>query len=275
MLILVSGFEMGDMTQDALEALDRAESIILHTGRCALGEYLKAAGREFTTLDELYERADSFDEHIRLCLDCLENAQENSVFCVLDTSDKTAAAYLRLHPDTHVVGGGIYAGLELRAGETLMRISAQDIAYADIPAFTGVLAAEIDNRLLAGEVKLRLSEVFGDGAQAFVRLPEGRIISLPLENLDRLKSYDHRCACLVNPPADAEDAEFYDFESLKRLFLRKKHTECVPEAEETVAKHMISMVEYICAGEAHGEYTLSDITRLAAQIIKEGDTSYE
>ena len=248
MLILISGFDMGHLTHEAFEALSVSGRIILHTEHCALGEYLKAEGRAYESLDAFYERAESFDEHIAACLDYLKSAQSDSVFCVMDASDKTAAAYLRAHPDTRVVGGSAYAGLELRAAETLTRISAQDIVGAYFTSRTSVLVTEIDNRLLAGEVKLKLSAFYGDDAQVFVRLPEGTIIGIKLENLDRLKSYDHRCACMANPCEDEENAQFYDFESLKRLFLQKKHTEYTLSDEETVAKHAVSMIEYICAG---------------------------
>ncbi|MBQ4227673.1 MAG: hypothetical protein II697_05660, partial [Clostridia bacterium] len=56
-----------------------------------------------------------------------------------------------------------------------------------------------DTRLLASDLKLRLGEVYGWETKVFWRFEGGQVALLPLEDIDRLKSYDHRCACLVNP----------------------------------------------------------------------------
>ena len=37
------------------------------------------------------------------------------------------------------------------------------------------------------------TDAYGDGAETFFMDLDGRVIELPLENLDRLKNYDHRC----------------------------------------------------------------------------------
>ena len=268
MKIIITGFSAQQMTLEAEETLSKAERIVFHTARCGCAERLERDGVPFESLDGIYEQTEDFDEHIAQALELLEaDSGENTVFCVMDTRDETAKAYLAKHPRTRVLGGGVNAALELLAGPALCSVSAQSLAEAAVSPRNSLLVDEIDNRILAGEVKLRLEEIYGDEAAIWVRMPQGDVISLPLENLDRLKSYDHRCACLVNPRGSVTELASYDFESLLRLSA-ETGAEAGSAEGEALAEEIARCAVKLNGLTAYGDYTAGEVFAMAADAIK-------
>jgi uncharacterized protein YabN with tetrapyrrole methylase and pyrophosphatase domain len=263
--ILISGFRIGELTSEAIDTLNKSGNIILHTERCELAEWLSQNGKAFASMDKLYDRAEDFDSHVRLVLDELEK-QETGVFCVMSAWDEAAKAYVRRHPKAKVVGSGSFAPLEIRAQNRLTCLCAQDVGDARLPALSGVIVTEIDSRELAGEVKLALLDAYGDGSETFFMDPDGQVIALSLENLDRLKNYDHRCACLVNPPSKVYR---HDLESLEKLAQTQNFNEEMPATEiMPLAKFMADVVKYIFVCRRHGYDPEWELFDCAAQLLK-------
>ena len=260
--IIVSGYEKDELTFKAACALKQAESVLLHTEKCGFSEWLKEENIPYTSFDDLYEKALSFDEHMRMVLEEME--EREGVFCVLTASDRAAREYLITHPRTQVIGAGESA-LEMRAINRMLKTSASDIANISLQPLSSCIVTEIDTRLLAGEVKLMLQSVYGDEAEAFVRMPEGQIISIALSALDRLKQYDHRTACLVNPPVNAAS---YDLESLMMLAETKKPVAPKEDPDE-LASALCDVVQSVCAAERHGLYTMEEVCESAAKLLNE------
>ncbi|MCR4620505.1 MAG: hypothetical protein K5663_00235 [Clostridiales bacterium] len=264
--ILISGFRSSELTAGAAQALENCENIILHTARCPLAAWLQEKGKAFRSLDRLYDEAEDFDTHIKLVLGELEK-HVLGLFCVMSVWDEAARAYARRHPAVKVLGGGSFAPLEVRSAGRICSSSAQDIRGAALPALSSVLVSEIDSREIAGEVKLALLDAYGDEAEVFFMDPEGQVIHLACENLDRLKHYDHRCACLVNPPAEPFR---HDMESLEKL----AENMCGPGEEMPcentlpLAKSLADVIKYYLACRRHGYDPAWDIFDRAAEIIK-------
>ena len=257
--IVVTGFMAEDITAGGLSAMESANAVMFHTEKCEAAGIARERGIAFVSLDDLYEITADFDEHIRLGLERL--ASFDGVFCVMDTSDELAKALLRERPETPVIGG-VYDGLLLRAQGGCRMISAMDCAEAPISSSQAMLVTELDNRILAGEVKVKLCEAYGDEAEIFFRKEDGRIIPLKAEKLDRLAAYDHRCACLINPQGE----NCTDFEMLK-----KRACGCEPpedETEDSAAKKMAQAAVFIARGEAAFEFTAADIFAMAAEEIR-------
>ncbi|MBR6498550.1 MAG: hypothetical protein IKT23_02540 [Clostridia bacterium] len=263
--ILISGFRNGELTVDALETLDKSDNVILHTERCELARLLAQKGKAFSSLDRLYEEAEDFDSHIRLVLEELEK-HECGVFCVMSAWDEAAREYARRHPKVRVTGGGSFSPLMLRARGKVTCLSAQDIGGAALPALSGVIVTEIDSRELAGEVKIALLDAYGDRAETYFMDPGGQVLSLSAENLDRLKVYDHRCACLVNPPAEPY---MHDIESLEKLAEKALPNKEMPAKELLpLAKSMADVVKYIIVCRRHGYDPSWELFDAAAEILK-------
>lgn len=263
MEILVTGFERDELSLAVCDKLRSACAIILHTGRCGAAEWAKENHLPFETLDDLYDGTADYDEHIRKALERLNGFE--GAFCVMDDSDELAKALLKRDPGIHVFGNA-FSGLLLRADGACLRLSAIACEHTPISPLNASMITEIDNRILAGEVKLRLIDLYGEDARLWFRDPEGNIMAIRIENLDRMKQYDHHCACLVEPgPAP----ECTDFESLKRkadgLF---SETE---EDDESIAVKLAQAAAYIAEGEAEMSFTQADLFRLADKIIDEGE----
>ena len=268
-IVLFTGFEKGDLTLDAVYALSSAGKVILHTGRCACAEYLTEQGIAFDTLDELYETSEDFDEHTeqamkRLTAAAKEAGEKNVVFCAFDSNDETARAVIAKYPSCRVIGGSPLKELESRMKGSCLTVSAVSLQDACVSPLNGILVREIDSAVLAGEVKLVLTAVYGDEADAYLRLPGGKVKKIALYELDMQKQYDHRCACLVN----AGEGANADFETVLRAQKTAFMGGEAPE-EDAVVRAAADLAKDIIAGECCGAFTVQDIMNEAKQLIED------
>ncbi len=267
--VLFTGFDKGELTLDAVSALENAGRIILHTNRCGCAEYLTEKGMPFETLDELYEICEDFDEHNekalkRISAAAKEAGDKGTVFCAFDTNDETARAVISAHPSCRVIGGSPLAGLESRVKGSCLSVSAVSLSEACVSPINGILVREIDSAVLAGEVKLTLTAVYGDEAEAFIRLPGGKVKKIALYELDMQKEYDHRCACLVN----ACEGGNADFETVLRAQRNAFPGGEAPD-EDAVVRACADTVKQIVAGECCGAFTVQDIMNEAKELIED------
>ena len=264
--IVISGFGEEDLSLGAQAQLLQGENIILHTENCYLSGWLKAKGIAYTSLDALYEEASDFDAHVEKALEKLKEA-EKCVYCVMDTSDEAARALVQRAPETRVYGGSAYAGLEIRSRGKCCFLSAMDALTACLSPLDSALIKELDSRLLAGEVKLKLEDVYGEDASVFFRMPQGDIVPLTLDKLDRLKHYDHRCGCLINPQGTPASP---DYECLKLISASKEVKDACLD-EETLAQKLACVVQSTLAAEKKALFSQRDVFERAADILSEGE----
>ena len=240
------GTRRGEITLEAAEAFRRAEKVILHTGRCGCAEWLRENGIAFTALDDLYETSEDFDEQARLSAEAVTAFSGADVcYGVLDLADESVKRILRSGAKVRVLGGGDAEALLARAEGPVHMLCAMDLDGAILHGSQNTLVREIDSRTLAGEVKIRLMEHYPEEETIFVQKPDGEIAVCPLTDLDRLREYDHRAACLVPAVSDLTRLERCDFEDLRRLtaLLRDPERGCPWDAEQTHVSFKRSCVE--------------------------------
>ena len=87
--IIGTGLNAGQLTLDAVEALQSGARVLLHTGRCACAAWLGERGIAFETLDELYESCEDFDEHALAAAQAVIAAAEGGpvLYGVFDVRD--------------------------------------------------------------------------------------------------------------------------------------------------------------------------------------------
>lgn len=205
--------DAGQLTFAAYDAMTGAQKLVLRTQKHGVAAMLKARGIAFDTLDALYEQCEDFDE---LCACAarrlIELAEQTPSLCyaVSDpASDATVRALRAMLPQTlslRVVGGlsladcaaaaAICWGVNTENLRTLTALSLEDFRpEADSPQ----VITEIDNRCLAGDVKLWLGDLFDDETTVYflenASCAQARPIALC--ELDRQPHYDHRTAVLV------------------------------------------------------------------------------
>ncbi len=213
-----------DVTLGALRAMKAGDRLILRTEKCGAAALLRREGIPFDTLDDLYEEAEDFDElHTLGARRILEAAEKEKVcFAVFDPARDGTVRLIRDRVDRVIPGvsvGAAAADAALPAGEVRF-FAASDL---DTVSSQGTLClTEIDSRLLAGECKMKLAEIYAMDtpvwffAQDEKHLPRPEVIAL--EDLDRQKDceYGHLCAAVI-PEKPVTDKKRHDFEDLKRV----------------------------------------------------------
>lgn len=236
--ILGIGWQEDELTLGAVKLLRSGKRIILRTDRCECANWLKQEGIPYESLDFLFEQCYDFDELIEQTADAVLAAAETEpvLYCVNDLSDKSCACLCRktAHPVRLIPGVSEGSRLTPYAGENLHTISASDIDQFIPDAHVSTLVRELDNQILASDVKLKLSERYPDESTIYLCHPDGQINRLLLCDLDRLDCYDHRLCALIPAVRDLDRLERYDVRHLEEIMSRLRDFDGCPwDREQT------------------------------------------
>ena len=221
--IIGTGWQAGQLTLEAAEALRRGGKIIMHTSRCGCAAWLDEQGIDLESLDELYETCEDFDEHARAAAKAVLDAGTagDVIYCVADIRDRTVPPILQSGMDVHVIAGPPVEGplLAILTGET-RSVEASDWEDFHLTAREHCLIRELESRELACEVKLRLMEVYPEESEVWLLKGGGAPEKLALYELDRAGEYDHMTCALVKAEREITALERYDFEHLNEIMRR-------------------------------------------------------
>lgn len=214
------GLTADDLTRGGMALLSAGAKVALHTGRIGAADWLLENHIEFTTLDELYEQTDDFDEHADAAAEaiCGYAQAEPVVYGVIDLRDESVARLLKQAPEAVRLHAGVPVDGALSAFYTggTYCACASDCERFQLRADQAALIREIDSAPLASEVKLKLMDVYPDENPVTV-LSQGRIRRIALEDLDRIGGYDHRFCALVERCGDLTAQQRYSFDDLMRI----------------------------------------------------------
>lgn len=214
-IVVGVGYEIGQLTLDAIDALRSGAQVILHTGRCGCAQWLEKENIAYSTLDALYESCEDFDEHAQAAAEAVVNAGKTAdvVYAVFDVRDRSVAALMELDKNVRVIAGPPAEGaLFARAKGSVQMLEASDWESYALSSARSALIRELDSRELASEVKLKLMEIYPDETAVYVLFGDGGVAFTELYNLDRMKGYDHRTCVLVTAEPDLMHLERYDFD---------------------------------------------------------------
>ena len=169
--ITVIGVGPGDpalLTLQAADALRGAGRLVLRTAQHPIAGWLTAQGIVWTSLDELYDRYEDFDDMHRAMAKRLWRMAEDGpvAFAVPDGGNDGAVDQLRLlKPEDGMltVLAGVsrmdscLADAPLGASGGIRVIPAQSLTAASLQPALPLLVTELDNAELAGDVKLCLT----------------------------------------------------------------------------------------------------------------------
>ncbi len=229
------GARKNDLTLECVQALESAENVILHTNRCGCAEWLNENGIAYTSLDDLYESAEDFDAHADMAAKRVLDSGDGTVYCVLDFADESVKRIIASGARVRAIGAGIHSDLLARAGKGVLSVSASNICETQLSSDADTLVTELDSRELAGDVKLRLMECYPEDMPVYFLTPSGGVAEIKLSSLDRLKEYNHLCACLAPAVPELTALERFDFNRLMQLTRRLRDPEngCKWDAEQT------------------------------------------
>lgn len=239
------GARLDELTLGAINALKSAK-VILRTRRHPVSGYLKEQGIAFESLDELYERSEDFDELIQSAVDALVRAAQDQdiAYGVADLRDSTVEALLNAGVSVRIVPGVPLEGaLTAMAGEVYQTLAASDIADFEPDPDMPCLVRELDNRIQASEVKLKLMERYPEDQSCLISDPEGKIHTISLMELDRFERYNHLSCALVFAQKRLDKLERYGYRHLNRIMRRLLEADGCPwdraQTHETLKPYLV------------------------------------
>jgi len=297
----------GLMTLQTADALRAAKRLVLRTEQHGVAAWLREQNIPYTTLDALYDEYWDFDElHAAMAARLWQLAAEGPVtYAVMDaTTDGSVAALGKVKPEGASLirlAGVSMADAHLTAlperqleRNGLRVIPAMDCENAQHDPRMALLITEIDSPVLAGTVKLWLTDLYDD-EMPVTFIPSTvkshrKAVQLPLMELDRQRTYDHTVAVYIPPAPMGERKRFCFADLVEILDILRGDNGCPWDREQThesLRKYLIEeayeavgaidegdvdaladelgdvllqVVFHANVGKSHGDFTISDVT---------------
>ena len=271
----------GLLTLQAADALRSARQLVLRTEQHGVAAWLKEQNIPFTTLDALYDEFWDFDElHAAMAARLWKMAADSPVtYAVMDaTTDGSVTALGENQPEgaalirlagVSMADAHLTALPEKQLGRSGLRIiPAMDCEGAQHDPRMALLITEIDSPVLAGTVKLRLTDLYDD-EMTVTFIPSTvksrrRAVEMPLMELDRQRTYDHTVAVYIPPVAMAERKRFCFADLVEILDILRGENGCPWDREQTHESLRKYLIEE--AYEAVGAIDEGDIDALADEL---------
>ena len=210
------GAREGDLTLRAEAALKKAGKVFARTALAPSFKSVESFGAQ--PLDDIFKSSRNYDTlNKKLAATVLSAAKECDVCYCVDGAvceDNACKIILAKAKNVEVIEGPSKAAYalslaRLKSGQ-YTAISAYDIK--SLKSCPAAVVYDIDSDLLAGDVKIKLSDLFGEESDCFfIRGDECRKIKV--YELDRQGVYDMSCAAAVEE-ADFLHKERYDYADL-------------------------------------------------------------
>lgn len=217
------GVRANDLSLGALEKIKNAEVVIVKSALIENYKFL-ATVCEPIALDDEYKRSRNFDtlcKNVSAKINALSRGKQ-AVYCVDGSvlEDNVCKHYISRHPGVEIISGvsKVSAAMErLGFSGGYSAVSAYDVNEF-FPSGEVLCVYDIDSQYLAGEVKLRLVDFYGDECPCVVFYGEEQK-SVLLYELDRLPRYDYttRLAVLPRPFLQKDAYTYADLYKLMEL----------------------------------------------------------
>ncbi len=197
----------GFLNAITVDALRKADMLVLRTGKYPLTSWLSDNGIHFHTMDSVYESAEDFEslsKAVAAEIWSLAAQYSNMVYAVSDMmTDHTVDAIFAGKPADGLIDilpGFSFADYYLPACRDFFSVS--DIRICPAASFMNsgydpsrpLLLTELNDELTAGEVKNYLSSFIRDEETVFFFEKDASVRPIPLYELDRQPFYNHLSA---------------------------------------------------------------------------------
>jgi tetrapyrrole methylase family protein/MazG family protein len=279
---------MGQVTLETLEVLRGAEEVLVRTSRHPCIRDLREAGVVMRFLDHLYENSEDLEEtYRRIALEVVAAARERGEVVYATPGNPVVAersVQLLLEEDVDLVilpavsfldAVFVALGWDPVEGMTLVEAgSLVERGASGLDPRGALLICQVDDRIMAAEVKTVLLEVYPpDHPVAVVSGQEDggeKVEWTVLEELDRSDRF-HHLASLFLPPLPEE--EVYDFRRLVEVVARLRAPDGCPwdrkQTHQSLARHMVEeaheAVEAISRGDM--EHLCEELGDLLLQVV--------
>lgn len=269
------------LTLGAYNHMKKAARVIFRTQKHKAVKFLIEEGLVFESLDSLYESSGDFDEFALAAVERLINAAEEGVvtYAVTDPAQDATVRLLRDRVPDHV---RVLPGVSLSASFVQDSMPSMPVLVSNavdlqaVNAQQALCVVELNSRMLAGEVKLKLLDRFDDQAELDF-FPPGeaavrKSVRIRLIELDRQAKYDHTTGFVLFPQALTEKSRF-DIEDLQKIMRVLRSPQGCPwdreQTHATLAKYLVEEAyETFCAiMEADWEGTAEELGDVLLQVV--------
>lgn len=267
------------LTLQSAEALRKSRRLVLRTAQHRVAAWLREEGIGFEDFDALYGEYEDFDAmHAEMARRLWAMANEQAVtFAVIDAQTDGAVRALRASCPAdgkiNILPGVTMADSclallpeEFEQPGKVRILPAMDAAVAAPDPATPLLVTELFDRVLSSDVKLHLSDLYGDEAEVVFFPSSAKInrkpIVMPLMEMDRQRTYDHT-VCLFVPAMTLKQRSRYCFADLLEVMhlLRQRCPWDSAQTHESLRKYLIEE-----AYEAVGAIDEDDMDHLADEL---------
>ena len=313
--IIVVSVGSGDpelLNVKTVRALQESETLVLRTGKNPMVSWLQEKCISFSTLDSLYDECEDFDRLNLRIAEHLVSLAENGrvVYAVPDAltdrsvaalcAVKTARVSVSVIPGVSAYDRFLSASLSSLPDAAVTVVPAADLTeeFSYDPNRT-LLVTELDNGILAGQVKLFLSELLEDEHQVLLLREGGEPLRIQLWQLDRQPGIDHSSAVLIPGSGYLERGRFVmndltaimdrlrspsgcpwdriqTHESL-RSYMIEEAWECIASIDQEDTDHLgeelgdllFQVVFHSSIGKAFDEFTFNDVvSSICSKMIR-------
>ena len=241
------GNDAGDLSYLAYNALKQAKTVYIRTNLTKASQTLKDMQVEHKSFDHYYLKSKNFDTLCKkIYKDLLAQSRLGDVVYCVDGAvceDRVCQRLLKTKKCT-VYGGQSKASYYLAKcglGGGCTSLSSHEIELlSDNPVFP-LVVYDIDDVLVAGRVKLYLSNYFGDEQKIYF-IQNGKVKRISLYELDRFNTYDYTTA-IVLTSVSLEKKERYNFDDLLKILEVLRGENGCPwdrvQTKESITKNLI------------------------------------
>ncbi len=232
--IVGTGYDAKSVTCAGFEACLNADVLLLKTEKTPSADFFKERGLNFRTLDAVYDSSRNFEtlnKNILKFFKSLDKNIKNIVYCVPGSGVRDRSALLLSeHFETVFISApectaNISSDI---SGDVKFSFAEDFVAEADykFDYFSNLVITEIDDKYIAGDVKIALLKVL-DGEDKIIFADAFGCRRIPLMELDRQNAYYAHTAVLVNPK-DILNRKTFSFADLTDLVIRLRAPDGCP-----------------------------------------------
>lgn len=215
MKLTIVGLGFGEkkgITLEAIEKIKSSSNVILRTKHHPTVELLDEMGIEYKTCDELYEKANNFEELYRsIAKKVLEGSKERDTVYVVPGApsilESTAFHIIKDEPDVEIVEAVSFiepcvTASKVDIGEGLVMLDAVDVNFFNLNPNFNIMITQLWNEFIISDVKLALMEVYGDEYEIEAIYSAGikgeeEVKKLKVYEMDRILKPDIRLSLVV------------------------------------------------------------------------------
>lgn len=290
------------LNEKTIYAMKNAAMLVLRTDQHPIAEWLVQNHIPFISLDTLYAESEDFDALNQSAVSHLIHLSSDHpiVYAVPDASSdhtvrtlfsrETECSPLEVIPGVGSFDAYMASSLPFLTDSPVTIVSASDFLDFSCydPKYT-LLITEIDNPILAGQIKIVLSDKLEDEHTVLMFSSVREPFEIPLYMLDRQRNIDHRTAVLI-PGSDFRTRKQYVMQDLVEImdylrspegcswdrmqtheslrpYLVEEAWECVASIDENDPDHLcdelgdllLQIVFHSSIGKNYDEFTLNDV----------------